>query len=163
MDRETLLELLDYQDWAWTEVGKAIAAQEADLTKPAPGSGWPAVRDCLAHMCFGYDVWTLRLDGGPPTVFDPRAAASFAELDAYRSKVVGRLRVCLANLTDEALQTDRDVQTHGGEVLRYTPAEIMAHAVVHERAHHGDLSTLFYQLGLEMPMVDYRFYVDAKR
>ena len=56
MDRATITELFDYEEWAWKQIGAAIVSQQADVTKPAPGSGWPALRNCLAHMCFGFDV-----------------------------------------------------------------------------------------------------------
>ena len=44
-----------------------------------------------------------------------------------------------------------------GEPMSYSAAEIFVHALLHERAHHGDLNTLLYQLGLEPVMVEYRF------
>jgi hypothetical protein len=29
--------------------------------------------------------------------------------------------------------------------------------MLHERQHHGDLNTLLYQHGIEVPIVEYRF------
>jgi len=31
------------------------------------------------------------------------------------------------------------------------------HVLLHERQHHGDVNTLLYQLGIEIPIVEYRF------
>jgi hypothetical protein len=39
----------------------------------------------------------------------------------------------------------------------YSPADIFAHTLLHERQHHGDVHTLLYQLGIEVPIVEYRF------
>lgn len=163
MDRAALEELYDYDGWAWKQLTGALASLDASVvTKPAPGSGWPALSHCLAHVAFGYDAWLSRLEGGPPVRIDA-AKASLAELDANYERARGRFRAYFDALSDEELQTDRDVDTLDG-VLRYTPAEALAHILWHERAHHGDVSTLFYQLGLagEMPMIDYRFYTAAK-
>jgi uncharacterized damage-inducible protein DinB len=44
-----------------------------------------------------------------------------------------------------------------GKPLRYSPADIFVHVVLHERQHHGDLNTLLYQHGIEVPIVEFRF------
>jgi uncharacterized damage-inducible protein DinB len=163
MDRQTLEELFDYDGWAWKRLIDALASLDASvITKPAPGSGWPVLSRCLAHMAFGYDAWLSRLEGEAPVRIDA-AMTSLAELDANYERARGRFRAYFDALSDEDLQVDRDVDTLDG-VLRFTPAEVLAHVVWHERAHHGDVSTLFYQLGLaeKMPMIDYRFYTAAK-
>ena len=50
-----------------------------------------------------------------------------------------------------------------GERMPYSPATIFGHVLLHELRHHGDLNTLFYQLGAEGPMVEYRFFVSATK
>ena len=50
-----------------------------------------------------------------------------------------------------------------GETLLYSPAEIFVHALLHEREHHGDIGTLLYQLGIEVPLVEYRFSLVNRR
>jgi uncharacterized damage-inducible protein DinB len=44
-----------------------------------------------------------------------------------------------------------------GEVLWYSPGDILAHVLLHERQHHGDVNTLLYQHGIEVPIVEFRF------
>jgi uncharacterized damage-inducible protein DinB len=39
-----------------------------------------------------------------------------------------------------------------------TPAEIVLHLLLHERGHHGDVSTLFHALGSPLPGIDYMTY-----
>jgi uncharacterized damage-inducible protein DinB len=50
-----------------------------------------------------------------------------------------------------------------GETLLYRPADIFVHVLLHERQHHGDVNTLLYQLGLEVPIVEYRFSLPGGR
>jgi uncharacterized damage-inducible protein DinB len=51
-----------------------------------------------------------------------------------------------------------------GEMLPYSRGELLTHLLLHERGHHGDVSTLFYQLGIEPDMrVEYRFHLLAQR
>jgi uncharacterized damage-inducible protein DinB len=46
----------------------------------------------------------------------------------------------------------------GGEP-EMTPADIIVHILLHERGHHGDVSTLFSALGVQLPPIDYMTYV----
>jgi hypothetical protein len=41
--------------------------------------------------------------------------------------------------------------------------DILGHTIVHERQRHGDLSTLRYQLGIEIPIVEFRFSLPERR
>ena len=81
------------------------------------------------------------------------------ELDAYRLRVRGHARAYLDSLDDRSLATPREMNVDG-EALVYSPADIFVHTMLHERQHHGDLNTLLYQLGVEVPLVEYRFSPD---
>lgn len=160
MDRATIQDLYEYTGFAWEQIaGEVVAAGEEIIAKPVPGSGWLALRDCLAHMGFAYDVWVTRLNGN--TMLELPKDASWQELLAYRHTVRERFKAYLHELSDDELYTVRDVEAFGG-TLRYPPADILANVVTHDIAHLGDVSTLLYQLGLEMPSVGYRFYTAAK-
>ena len=51
MDRVAIEELLAFTDYSWREHERAIRPLGDDvLTQPALGSGWPALRDALAHI-----------------------------------------------------------------------------------------------------------------
>jgi uncharacterized damage-inducible protein DinB len=62
------------------------------------------------------------------------------------------------SLDDAALTTPREMDVDG-EPMRDSAADIVVHTLLHERQHHGDLNTLLYQLGLHVPVVEYRFSV----
>jgi len=57
VDKAALLDLNAYTDWAWEQIRSAIGPDEDLLSRPAPGSGWPALRNCLAHIVLAYDRW----------------------------------------------------------------------------------------------------------
>jgi uncharacterized damage-inducible protein DinB len=44
-----------------------------------------------------------------------------------------------------------------------TKTDVLAHLLLHERGHHGDISTLFSSMGVEMPSMDYGVYLYFKR
>jgi uncharacterized damage-inducible protein DinB len=161
MDRAAIEELLAFSDHAWREYEGAIRPLGDEiLTAPAPGSGWPALRDVLAHISWAYVRWLADPAG---TSDEPvEHVESWDELDSYRRRVLGHAREYLDALGDGELVTPREMNIDG-ETLRYSPADIFAHALLHERQHHGDLNTLLYQLGIEVPIVEYRFSLPDRR
>jgi hypothetical protein len=43
--------LLTFTDYSWRKYARVIRPlRDRKLTEPAPGSGWPALRDALAHI-----------------------------------------------------------------------------------------------------------------
>lgn len=164
LDRDALLELFGYNEWVWQRLVEELSPLgDGLLTKPAPGSGWPALANCLGHLVKGYEVWLNTVEGAPRVAEDVAAAiTSWAELDAFSARVRARFRAVLGGLSDEELHRDIAVSVFG-EALEYTPAELLANTVVHERGHHGDVNTLLYQLGLQTGVLDYRWYVNYKR
>jgi hypothetical protein len=50
-----------------------------------------------------------------------------------------------------------------GAAIPYSYAELLTHLALHERGHHGDLTTLFYQLRMEIERpVEYRFHLERE-
>jgi uncharacterized damage-inducible protein DinB len=161
MDRAGIEELFAFTEYSWHEHERAIRplGDEA-LMKPAPGSGWPALRDALTHINWAYVRWLADPAG---TSDEPvERVTSWDELDAYRRRVRGRAREYLDSLGDGELLTPYEMNVDG-EPLLYSPADIFVHTLLHERQHHGDVSTLLYQLGIEPPIVEFRFSLPDRR
>ncbi len=163
MDRVALQDLYDFTGFAWRQVIDAItdAGGDGALTRPAPGSGWPALRDCLGHIVLAYQRWcsglperkTLAMDR-----FDPGAIATLEEIEGHRSVARAEFQSFLDSLPDEELLKVQDFDIDGDDV-RYSYGELLTHLLLHERGHHGDVTTLFYQLGMEVPVIEYRFHL----
>ena len=155
MDRAAIEELLTFEDHGWRVYEGVIRPLGDDvLTRPAPGSGWPALRDALAHIVWAYVRWLA--DPAGTTDRPVEHVTSWDELDAYRRRVLGHARDYFDSIEDDELSAPREMLVDG-EILRYAPADIFVHAILHERQHHGDLNTLLYQLGIGVPIVEYRF------
>lgn len=161
MNRAAIEELVAFSDFAWRQHEETIRALGDDvLATPVPGSGWPALRDALAHVNFGYDRWLSILAGTPPTGFDVESVRSWDDLESYRHRERTRFRESLDSCSDDSLATERPMSIDS-ETLVYSPADIFVHVLLHERGHDGDISTLLYQLGVEPPVVEYRFSLPA--
>ena len=164
MDRAAIEHLYDFTEWSWDTFVELTGPDERLLARAAPGSGWPALRHCFGHMVLAYERWL-------PAIIDLRSKSipevgdddfrTWASLQAHRRKVRESFRDHLRGWSDEEIQAVRDVVIDG-ETIRYSRAELMAHLLLHERGHHGDLTTLFYQLGLEVPVIEYRFHLERE-
>jgi uncharacterized damage-inducible protein DinB len=155
MDRAAIEKLFTFTDYSWREYeGLIRPLGDETLIKPAPGSGWPALRDALAHTNWAYIRWLEDPAGTTDRLV--KDVESWDELDAYRLEVRGHAREYLDSLDEEELLAPREMDVDG-EPRRYSPADIFVHVFLHERQHHGDVNTLLYQLGVEVPIVEYRF------
>lgn len=155
MDRNALEDLFAFTDYSWRTYADVLRPLGDDLlTKPAPGSGWPSLRDALVHIVWAYVRWLDEPDRTSAT--PPEQIDTWEALEDYRRRVRTHSRRYLDSLSDEDLAAVRDVNIDGN-TMRYSPADIFAHALLHERQHHGDLNTLLYQHGIDVPIVEYRF------
>jgi len=155
MDRTAIEDLFAFTDYGWRQYVDALRPLgDATFVKAARGSGWPALRDAFVHINWAYVRWLA--DPRGTSAIEPERITSWDELDDYRRRVRGHAREYLESLSDTELTTPREMNIDG-RPMRYSPAEIFVHVLLHERQHHGDLNTLLYQLGLEPVMVEYRF------
>ena len=155
MDRAGIEELISFTEYAWDTYEETIRPLGDEvLTRPAPGSGWPALRDALVHMTWAYVRW---LASPVATTDEPKEPVnSWKDLDVYRRRVRDSMRVYLDSLDDAVLLAPREMSVDG-EPMLYSPADIFVHLMLHERQHHGYLNTLLPQRGAEIPIVECRF------
>jgi uncharacterized damage-inducible protein DinB len=161
MERTAIEELFAFTDYTWREHERVLRPLGDEvLMKPAPGSGWPALCDALTHIVWAYVRWLWEPAGTSDLPME--RVKSWDELADYRRRVREHARVYLDSLDGHELQAPREMNVDG-ETLLYSPAEIFVHALLHEREHHGDIGTLLYQLGIEVPLVEYRFSLANRR
>lgn len=168
MDRAALNELFDYTGWAWERLERVIDALPPEqFGAPVPGSGWSALSSCIEHFTAAYDgwlndEWSLNLGPG----FYPRGGEDYPDvpelkvwetMKEYRRQCRAQCREVLAR--DDAWLFTKFEKDYGGGVERWCPGDIIANLLLHERGHHGDLNTLFHQLGVRSYIIDYRYFV----
>jgi hypothetical protein len=86
MERADIEKLFTFTDYSWRQYEETIRPFGDELvTKPASGSGWPALRDAFAHINWAYVRW---LADPLATTDEPiERVISWDELDAYRRRV----------------------------------------------------------------------------
>ncbi|HUF52236.1 MAG TPA: DinB family protein [Dehalococcoidia bacterium] len=153
---------MNFTDFAWADIETTLKSDNDSLQREAAGSGWPAMRNCLAHILRGRERWNDAIidgkTGGMPDLAEG-TMMTWDELNAYRHETGSRLTDFLEALDDTALHEKAEVDIDGTPLL-YSPMDLALHLVLHEISHHGDVSTLMYQLGIEPWVPYYRFYTN---
>jgi uncharacterized damage-inducible protein DinB len=161
VNKEALEDLFAYTGWAWDQI-KAAVPDDETLVAVAPGSGWPTLRDCLGHIVRAYDRWVpaiVDLASRPMADLPPDDYLTWSEIEAHRRRTRDALQSRLDVWSDADLSEQHEVDVDGDRI-RYSRGELIAHLLLHERGHHGDVTTLLWQLGLdsEIPL-EYRFHL----
>ena len=165
MDRETLNDLFDYTTFTWESCRRIVARLPEDaLTRPVEGSGWPALRNVLFHIAGGWDGWLRnRAGASDPLEEQPADMRTWADVQAVRDRTRGWMRRVLDETSDAELARVQHTNPDDPASMLATPAEVIAHLLLHERGHHGDVTTLLSALGANPPQMDYLVYVYFKR
>ena len=94
MDKAALQDLFSYTGWAWDQI-KAAVPDDKMLRAVAPGSGWPALRNCLAHIVLAYERWVPAIAHLESQALPDLAADDFLswpQIDAHRRRTRHPLR-----------------------------------------------------------------------
>lgn len=165
MDRAAIKELYDYTGFAWDRIAATLdTLPPSQFVERVPGSGWPTLRDCFEHFVCAYDGWIngeWALGLGKLMYSGPEALQTWEQMRNYRREVRSAFMAAL-DCPDEVLYAKREYRL--GDVPELlSRADILANLVIHERGHHGDLNTLFYQLGIRSFVIDYRYFTTRPR
>lgn len=160
MRKAELQQLLAYTDYVWGEFRRVVS--DSELSRVAEGSGWPTLRDCLSHMVQAHARWVpaiVDLRTGSMSELENDDCATWDQIEAARADVRNPLRERLDSWSEDELAASHNVDVDGAFVP-YTRGELIAHLLLHERGHHGDVTTLFWQLGIEAEIaLEYRFFL----
>lgn len=157
MNRQAIDELVAYTDYSWARHGRVMEQlSDEQFVRPVPGSGWPAPREAFDHIVGAYPDWlvTWGIAGpeGTPSV-ESSQLATWADMQRYRAGTRADLRRALEVNDEELFAECQNPSDFGPRAM--SVANIVTHLLMHERGHHGDISTLFYQMGVKGYIVDW--------
>jgi uncharacterized damage-inducible protein DinB len=164
MDRAALDELYDYTDFTWKSYENTVRQLPADaFTRQLDGAGWLSLRDVLFHLAVAWDEW-LREQVGADDPLDAKLEdiTGWDELRAHRKKIRGWIRRIIDETSDAELSR-RQPEPKYGLSYEVSKAEMLTHMLLHERGHHGDVSTTLSRLGVEPAGSDYLVYLYFKQ
>lgn len=165
MDRNAIEELFAYTGFAWDRIARVIdTLPSGQFSARIAGSGWPALRDCFEHWVAAYDGWIngrWALGLGIMTYPGTDSLHTWEQMRSYRTQTREAFRSAL-ECPDDLLYAKREYRFDDTSEL-LSRADILTNLLLHERGHHGDLSTMFHQLGVRSFYVDYRYFVSRPR
>jgi len=161
VDRQTLVELFDYTTFTWASYGNAVRTLPPEaLTRQIDDSGWGDLRTALFHVAAGWDSWLRdRARANDPLAERPDDMATWVDLEAVRHRTRAWLQHVI-DITPDANLYERTtaVLDPARESMPASVADVLAHILLHERGHHGDITTLLARLGATPAGVDYLVY-----
>lgn len=160
MNREALNELFDFTTFTWAAYARMMRGlTDEDLVRPIENAGWSSLREALVHLAAAWDGYLSEKAGIPFTEFDIDTIVTWEVIQSICAQSRGWMRTILDVMTDAQLFEETsptwDAQQ---DASRSTVADVILHILLHERGHHGDITTLFSQLGVTVSNSDYLIY-----
>jgi uncharacterized damage-inducible protein DinB len=162
MNREAILSLVAYDDWANDLIVEALEAlSEEELNRPLPGS-FPSLRATWAHLVMAQWLWIERWLVAPPEALPEWvASAGLEQLNATLLDVRRRRREALEVLGDADLAERRTYSNLArNKTWNVTVGQMLAHVVNHSTYHRGQITTLLRQLGKSGVTSDFLVFAD---
>ncbi|MCB1217542.1 DinB family protein [bacterium] len=155
----TSQDLLRYHELAHEGLGRmmehVLTLPQEKFRQQLEGFAAPSVRAQLCHMLDVEAFWVKAIQGGGLD-HDWEHAEDLQkppELEAYRLEVAAATRRWLESESDEALNSEREVNDNGW-FNSGVPAEMLLHLMTHAYHHKGQIAAMCRQLGHPAPMTD---------
>jgi uncharacterized damage-inducible protein DinB len=135
-------------------------------TVTSKGPAGAGLRQPLVHVACAWDGWLAEHAGDTFTDFDIDTINTWDAIENIRATTRAWMRRILDDMPDTDLFEKTEPASAHPDANRVTAADAFLHIFLHERGHHGDISTLFSQLGVPLGGNDYlvyRFFKDRKR
>jgi len=117
------------------------------------GLSFDSMRDVFLHLTLVEDRWISYIIPGRIKQWVDPTFSSFKDMESlrkYADGVKSRTETYLGKLSEEELK--RLVTVHWGGKSTEIPVEKgLTHMVVEDLIHYGELSAVFWQMGLEAP------------
>jgi uncharacterized damage-inducible protein DinB len=152
VDIRDLLAYNDAERRAFFEAFTGLSWREFIKNREA---SFHSIRNIFIHTLNAIDYWLDFLQDE-----DQRSKKKFEEyktlkeVEAYMQHVERRMHDYLETLSPESLKKKHEL-TRGGKPETKTAEDILVHVFEEEVHHQGELIALFWQMGIEPPLVGY--------
>jgi uncharacterized damage-inducible protein DinB len=163
MNRDALNELFDFTNFTWETYARALKKLPPEtLTRKIDGSGWGSVKKPLLHIAAAWDGWLAEKAGDTFSEFPIDEIVTWDAIQELRTQTRGWIRRILDE-TSDAYFYEKLEPTHDGPGASLVSAStVMLHILLHERGHHGDITTTLSQAGAAIGNSDYLIYLFFK-
>jgi uncharacterized damage-inducible protein DinB len=116
-----------------------------------------SIRNIFIHSINGSNHWLDFLQGKPEREYKEFDKYNTLEgIGAYMKQVENRMNKYLNSLSAKDLKkTYKGRETRDGKVETLTAEDVLVHVFEEEVHHRGELIALFWQMGIEPPVIGY--------
>ena len=122
--------------------------------KELPGFGFPTLQKQILHIFNCEGLWIHMLQGLQHVDRNPAECLDVAEARLLQQQVSRRTREYLSSLTNQELNTDKELHFPDGDLAVRTPALVLHHVLTHAFHHKGQIVAMCRDLGCPAPDTD---------
>ena len=161
MNRNDVLLLVGYNDWATARVLAAAQRAAESERMLATSLSWKAIHSALVHTMSAEWIWRMRCQEGvsPKQMLVPADFPTLHDLRRRWKAEEQALRAYVAGLTDADLASSVRYANTKGVVMQRVLWQILAHVVNHGTQHRAEAALLLTELGYSPGDVDLILYV----
>jgi len=156
MDRNEIMDLVAYTDWATAQLTAALHAVPDAERRRRDDSAFGSLHGTFAHLIMAEWIWLERWKGNsaaaPPAWI---AESGFDGLVEQLTTVREERMALLGALDAAALARPVPYRTFGGEEQSNPIGDLVRHVVNHATYHRGQIAMRLRQLGKKPPSTDY--------
>ena len=154
VDIKDLLAYNDIERRAFFEAFATLSWREFTKNREASFS---SIRNIFIHTLNATDYWLDFLQGKPQREYKKfEKYKSLKEIGAYMKQVENRMDRYLNSISAEDLKKRYELKdAKDGKVEMLTAEDVLVHVFEEDIHHIGELIALFWQIGLEPPVIGY--------
>ena len=125
-----------------------------DYAKALPAFGFPTLREQVIHILNCEGFWIHMLQGLPYADRDPAECSAVVDARLFQQEVSRQTHTYLSGLTDQKLNSAKELRFSDGDIAVRTPALVLHHVLTHAFHHKGQIVAMSRALGHPAPDTD---------
>ncbi|AET69072.1 hypothetical protein Desor_3591 [Desulfosporosinus orientis DSM 765] len=164
MNKQQIMELYGYNDWANHKLFEAMSSLEHEEFSRNLGSSFGSMRDTLVHIVGAEELWLSRWRGEQGrTLLKAEDFPDYSTLAEHWYNFQSQMRGFLESLAEEELQEIISYKNIHGNPYSLELWKQMLHVINHSSFHRGQIVTMLRQLKKQPPSCDLVYYYLGKR
>lgn len=160
MNRDDVLLLLNYNEWATDRLLQAANRAAADELSSDTSSRWQPIQNRLVHIMDAERIWRLRCQGNSPDALtDPAGYPTLDALLPVWQLERAALRAYVEGLSDDELAGVLHYHNTKGDQFEQTLWQILAHVFNHGTQHRSEVAQLLTEMGYSPGDLDLIVYL----
>jgi uncharacterized damage-inducible protein DinB len=150
--------LLEYNEEVRHRYFKALAKLSWDELIKNREASFHSLRNIFIHLLGAVDYWLdflLNEQLQAKREFDDYGTVE--DVKKYMEHVEARTRTYTASLTPKGLLKEYTVRNDLGEIVQVTAEDVLIHVFEEEVHHRGELICLLWQMGIEPPLMGWKY------